>query len=86
MEDFQHGEPEIGDIEIIAGEYPELEGECVLDTHFGDILFYPLGEFTFPVTAIEAATVNDTEITDLTTCQKQCVRHAGCYQESFYVI
>ena len=75
---------DIGEIEIIAGEYPELEGECVPDTHFGDILFYPLGEFSFPETAIDAAVVSDTEVSDLTTCQKQCVSYAGCYQERFF--
>ncbi|CBY43227.1 unnamed protein product, partial [Oikopleura dioica] len=72
--------PEQGDIEIIAGEYPELEGECISDTHFGDIIFYPLGEFSFPVTSIDAATVNDTTVSDLKTCQNQCVSYAGCYQ------
>ncbi|CBY42439.1 unnamed protein product, partial [Oikopleura dioica] len=53
-----------GYIEIIAGEYPELEGECI----------------SFPVTSIDAATVNDTTVSDLKTCQNQCVSYAGCYQ------
>ena len=80
-----YGEIELGEIEIISGEYPELEGECVPDTHFGDIVFYPLGEFSIPVTSIDAAVVSDTEVTDLTTCQKQCVSYAGCYQENFFL-
>ena len=81
---YYYGEPEIGEIEIISGEYPELEGECVQDTHFGDIIFYPLGEFSFPVTSIDTAVASDADVSDLTTCQKQCVSYAGCYQGKFF--
>ena len=55
-------------------------GECVVDSHFGDYIFYPLGESDFPVTTIDAHQVNNSVIVDLTGCQNECVNYAGCYQ------
>ena len=61
------------------------EGECVEDSHFGDFIFYPLGEASFPVTTIDALQVTSPDIIDLTSCQKECINYAGCYQVSFFM-
>jgi hypothetical protein len=56
------------------------EGECVLDSHFGDFIFYPLGEADYPVTTLDAYQVSSSDIVDLTSCQNECINYAGCYQ------
>ena len=56
------------------------EGECVVDSNFGDFIWYPLGEADFPVTTIDAYQVSSSEIVDLASCQNECINYAGCYQ------
>ena len=56
------------------------EGECVVDSHFGDYLWYPLGEADFPVTTLEAYQANNSDVVDLDSCQNECIDYAGCYQ------